>query len=141
MRIKNTQTVGQILELNDNKATVVSGGIKFQAELKSLIKAEKKELPKNSYSFNSNYFKSYTQIRLDIRGLRVDEAEFKIIKFLDDAYSKGLDRVEILHGKGSGALKNLVNEILKFHEKVKNFYFAPLEMGGDGITIVEYYKD
>jgi DNA mismatch repair protein MutS2 len=49
----------------------------------------------------------------------------------------GLDRIEILHGKGTGALKKNVKNILDEHEKVKNYYFAPIEFGGEGITIVE----
>jgi DNA mismatch repair protein MutS2 len=76
--------------------------------------------------------------RLDIRGQRAAESEFEIIKFVDEAYSSGLDRVEILHGKGTGALKKTVKDILNQHPVVSNFYFAPMEMGGDGITIVEF---
>jgi DNA mismatch repair protein MutS2 len=74
---------------------------------------------------------------LDIRGEKPEEAELKVIKFIDDAYVSGLTRVEILHGKGTGALKRLVKGILKSHENVKEFNFAPIEMGGEGITIAE----
>jgi DNA mismatch repair protein MutS2 len=49
----------------------------------------------------------------------------------------GQNRLEVLHGKGTGALKKIVSEILKEHPSVKDFYFAPIEAGGDGITIVE----
>ena len=49
----------------------------------------------------------------------------------------GQNRIEILHGKGTGVLKKMVKEILDQHERVKNYYFAPIESGGDGITIVE----
>jgi len=76
-------------------------------------------------------------MRIDIRGERPDAAEFEVIKFLDDAYTAGIERVEILHGKGTGALKKTVKDILKSHNKVKIFYFAPIELGGDGITIAE----
>jgi DNA mismatch repair protein MutS2 len=48
-----------------------------------------------------------------------------------------MERIEILHGKGTGALKKTVTDILKKHDKVKNFYFAPIEFGGEGITIAE----
>ena len=93
-------------------------------------KVEEKE---QEYFFTT----SSPKIRLDIRGERADEAEFEVIKFVDDSYSAGLNRIEILHGKGTGALKKTVKEILSSHEKVKNFYFAPIEIGGDGITIAE----
>jgi DNA mismatch repair protein MutS2 len=48
-----------------------------------------------------------------------------------------LERVEILHGKGTGALKKMVVDLLKHHDQIKNFYFAPIEFGGEGITIAE----
>ena len=74
---------------------------------------------------------------MDIRGEKPDEAEFSVVKFIDDSFMAGQDRVEILHGKGTGALKNTVASVLKSHENVKQFYFAPIESGGEGITIVE----
>ena len=77
------------------------------------------------------------QQRLDIRGEKPEEAEFEVIKFIDNAYSSGLVRIEILHGKGTGILKKTVQDILKNHELVKNYYFAPIQFGGDGITIAE----
>jgi len=46
--------------------------------------------------------------------------------------------VEILHGKGTGALKQLVKGILRTHHSVKDYHFADIEFGGDGITIVEF---
>ncbi len=49
----------------------------------------------------------------------------------------GESRIEILHGKGTGALKRTVKEILDKHDSVKDYYFAPIESGGEGITIVE----
>ena len=75
--------------------------------------------------------------RLDIRGKRPEEAEFEITRFIDDSYSAGLQQVEILHGKGTGALKKTVQELLKKHSAVKNYYYAKIEFGGEGITIVE----
>ena len=76
--------------------------------------------------------------RLDIRGKRADEAEFEVIKFLDNSNMNGINRIEILHGKGTGALKQIVQQILKDYVHVKNYYFADIESGGDGITIVEF---
>ena len=61
-----------------------------------------------------------------------------MVRFLDGAYSSGLERVEILHGKGTGALKEMVQRLLKNYDKINSFYFAPIESGGDGITIAEF---
>ena len=100
-----------------------------------LIGDESKE--QKDLSHHHNLQQTVTQYRLDIRGRKPEEADFEILKFLDDSYMIGQDRVEILHGKGTGALKKSVKDILDKHEKVKNYYFAPIEFGGEGITIVE----
>lgn len=137
--IKNSNSSGKIIELNRDKkkATVLIGSIKVLVNLKDLTpsKKAKEEVERETYDFIKTPTKNY---RLDIRGKRANDAEFEIIKFIDDAYQYGYDRVEILHGKGTGALKKLVNEILSSHLGIKNFYYAPIEFGGDGITIVEF---
>ncbi len=136
--VKNTESTGEIIELSKDKknAAVIIGKVKMKIPLNNLVhsKKEKKKIDKTSYT-NINI--PVPQIRLDIRGEKPEEAEFEVIKFIDNAYSSGLDRIEILHGKGTGALKKTVKEILKNHDKVKNFYFAAIEFGGDGITIAE----
>ena len=136
--IKNTATVGLISELDSekNKAVLSVGSLKMQVELSRLVPS-KREKERSEVQSSVKYFSSDTKSRLDIRGEKPEEAEFEVIKFLDSAYSGGLERVEILHGKGTGALKKMVHEILKHYEKVKIFYFAPIEFGGEGITIVE----
>jgi DNA mismatch repair protein MutS2 len=135
-RIKNTQTVGEILSLSPgkNKATLKAGSIKMQIDIDNLIRA-KNETQKSTNSHD--YIISAPGTRLDIRGEKPDLAEFEIIKFIDSAYASGLERIEILHGKGTGVLKKTTKDILKHHDKIKNFYFAPIELGGEGITIVE----
>jgi DNA mismatch repair protein MutS2 len=50
----------------------------------------------------------------------------------------GTDRVEILHGKGTGILKQITHTTLKKYPSVKNYYYANIEFGGEGITIVEF---
>ena len=101
-------------------------------------------LPSEKESSNGKNYNTYSfdtgnqQVRIDIRGERTEEAEHEVLRFLDGAYSSGLDRVEILHGKGTGALKEMVQQILKNYDKINSFHFAPLENGGDGITIAEF---
>jgi DNA mismatch repair protein MutS2 len=135
--IKNTSTFGSIVQIDNerNKAIIESGSIRMQVDLKDLTlsKPVKQEPSTHFHSFKN----PLTEYRLDIRGRRPEEADFEIIKFIDDSYMIGQDRIEILHGKGTGALKKTVKEILDRHEKVKNYYFAPIEFGGEGITIVE----
>lgn len=140
--IKDTQTTGRLIEIDrgKKKATMLAGNIKMQVELSSLV-AAKKSSHKETSGHSGTFTGMQANIRLDLRGQRALEAEFEIIKFVDEAYSSGLERIEILHGKGTGALKKLVHEILKSHSKVTEFYFAPIELGGEGITIAELSKD
>ncbi len=135
--LKGTNTTGKILEMfrDSKKANVLMGKVKMLVPLQSLIHSEKKKEEKINREYS--YINSEAEIRLDIRGERPEEAEFQVNKFVDNAYAAGLERIEILHGKGTGALKRTVKEILSKHSSVKNFYFAPIEIGGDGITIAE----
>jgi DNA mismatch repair protein MutS2 len=137
--VKGTSTVGKILEIfpGNKKATILAGKVKMNVPLKELIhsKVQKTEEKKvTDYS----YIPVNADMRIDIRGERPEEAEFEVTKFIDNAYAAGLDRIEILHGKGTGALKKTVKEILSQHNKVKAFYFAPINVGGDGVTIAEF---
>lgn len=137
--VRNTNTTGKILQLSpDNrKATILSGNLKMKIGVSELVPAKKEQKVETAYS---SYLDDSAgqKVRLDIRGERADQAEFEVLKFLDGAYSAGLNRVEILHGKGTGALKEMVQRILKDYDKVNSFHFAPLESGGDGITIAEF---
>lgn len=136
--IKDSNSIGIIeeIDIDKNKAVLTIGSLKVKAKYSDLQAAKKPEHE------NLKYFKhdilSDQNYRLDIRGKRVDEAELDILKFLDSSNMNGIDRVEILHGKGTGALKQLVISILKNYNHVKKFYYANIESGGDGITIVEF---
>ena len=136
--IKNTETMGEIISISEEKgkATLRVGSLKMQATLRNLVRAKKVKQKSESAPVFS-YQMQDAEIRLDIRGQKPETAEFEILKFVDTAYTSGLERIEILHGKGTGVLKKTVGDLLKRHEKVKNFYFAPIEFGGDGITIAE----
>ena len=137
--IINSNSSGKIIEINNDKkkATILIGSIKVLANLNNL--KHSKETKQETESTLQDFIKTpTTNYRLDIRGKRTSEAEFEIVKFIDDSYQFGYDRVEILHGKGTGALKKLVNEILSSHTGIKQFYYAPVDFGGDGITIIEF---
>ena len=135
--LKGTNTTGKILEIfsDSKKANVLMGKVKMLVPIQSLMHSEKKKEEKINREYS--YINSEAEIRIDIRGERPEEAELQVNKFVDNAYSAGLVRIEILHGKGTGVLKRTVKEILSKHSSVKTFYFAPIEMGGDGITIAE----
>ncbi|NNE35701.1 MAG: hypothetical protein HKN13_10715, partial [Rhodothermales bacterium] len=77
------------------------------------------------------------QRRVDLRGSRVDEAIGIVTKLVDEAVAAGMDSVEILHGKGTGALRAAIRDNLIARTDVRSAVDAPIESGGSGITIVE----
>jgi len=78
-----------------------------------------------------------TRSELYLRRLTVDEALFRLDRYLNSAFVAGLPIVRLIHGKGTGTLRQAVREELKNHPLVKSFRPAEREEGGDGATIVE----
>ncbi len=74
--------------------------------------------------------------RIDLRGRVTDEALPMVDSFLDIAYRAGQTRLEVVHGKGTGALRRAVRELLRSHPLVTRFASAERNQGGDGVTIV-----
>lgn len=74
--------------------------------------------------------------RIDLRGRVTDEALPMVDSFLDVAYRAGQNRLEVVHGKGTGALRRAVREMLRKHPLVTTFESAEPRQGGDGVTIV-----
>ena len=74
---------------------------------------------------------------LHLRRLTVDEALLKLDKYLDDAFVAGLYQVKVIHGKGTGTLRQVVREQLAKHPLVKVYRPAGYNEGGAGVTIVE----
>jgi DNA mismatch repair protein MutS2 len=79
-----------------------------------------------------------TSSELDLRGLRVDEAESRLIQAIDGAVVSDLPMLRIIHGKGTGALKSLVAEVLRQDSRVASFNTADPRQGGTGVTEVEF---
>lgn len=75
--------------------------------------------------------------RLDLRGLRAEEALTEVEKYLDDATLAGLSRVYLVHGKGTGALRAAIQQQLKSDQRVKSFRLGEQGEGGMGVTVVE----
>lgn len=136
--INSSTTTGKIIDIKQDKkkAIVLSGSIKMQVKLEDLFHTKNPKEEKTSREF-STFRIPEANYRIDIRGEKPEEAEFEIIKFIDEAYQAGLEQIEILHGKGTGALKKTVWDILKSDNRINFYNFAPIEYGGEGITIVK----
>ncbi len=75
-------------------------------------------------------------MELDLHGMRVEDAQPLLEKYLDDALLAGYNSVRINHGKGTGALRAMVHAYLKTHPQVRQYHPAPTGDGGEGVTIV-----
>ncbi|MDY6917650.1 MAG: Smr/MutS family protein [Chloroflexota bacterium] len=76
-------------------------------------------------------------LEIHLRRLTVDEALFRLERYLNDAYLAGMSTVRVIHGKGTGTLRQAVRDELKNHPLVKSFRRATIDEGGEGATIVE----
>ncbi|MEA1986799.1 MAG: endonuclease MutS2 [Candidatus Marinimicrobia bacterium] len=133
----NTMNInGKILEINrkSKKIWVDINGSRMRLKLDWLSPMQKHEQQIKTTIQKS---KGKIPFRIDLRGNRGDEAMAKVEKFIDNAVVHGLSRVEILHGKGFGILRELITDFLTNDPRVESFKDAPLESGGAGVTWVE----
>ncbi|MCG2588197.1 endonuclease MutS2 [Rhodohalobacter sulfatireducens] len=138
--IEDSNTSGELVELSGKKATVLVNGMKIKSNLNKLVKTnppkkEKKSIKTRAYSLSEDTDLS-VKPSLDLRGKRGDEAMKELTKYLDNALTRGLSQVEIIHGKGEGILHKLVHEHLEKRPEVKSFEIAPWDSGGSGCTVV-----
>ncbi|MCX6188370.1 MAG: Smr/MutS family protein [Bacteroidetes bacterium] len=137
VKMQGKTVVGEIIKINNKKATVAFENLYSTVALSELVKVVK---PKQSISHSALdlTMKSATFVTtLDIRGERGNDALLLTEKFIDDALLLGFDKLKILHGKGDGILKNLLWQLFKRHKFVANYESEKEEFGGSGITVIE----
>lgn len=81
---------------------------------------------------------SHVSTQLDLRGLRYEEAMMELDSYLDAALLANYAQVTIVHGKGTGVIRQGVRDVLKKHPQVKSFDYAPASSGGNGATIAVF---
>ncbi len=90
-------------------------------------------MPKNKYHANTT--PAIDEVHL--RRLTVDEALLKLDRYLNDAFMTGLYQVKVIHGRGTGTLRQVTRKMLSQHPLVKSYRPADYGEGGTGVTIVE----
>ena len=70
--------------------------------------------------------------------MTIEEAEPLLLRAIDDAILADLPYLRIIHGKGTGVLRQFVNDVLKRDRRIKRFAFAPANQGGHGVTVAEF---
>ncbi len=134
--IIDSSTIGKIVEIDNVKGigTIDTGSLRIKSKIRNLVHTTKPKEKIVSQIFATT--SSVTNTTLDIRGQKPEEIEFEVIKFIDEANLSGLKQVEIIHGKGTGVLRETVHLLLKNHQLVKYFELASIEFGGAGATNV-----
>jgi DNA mismatch repair protein MutS2 len=153
VRIKGTNSIGEIENIQGKLVTVIFGGLRSKVKLEQLERAASKgaETMQNSADKHahlaiqtSKMTRSTMEDRrqnfhqdIDVRGMRGDEAIDAVMHFIDDAILIGMSRVRILHGTGTGILRQLIRQYLNTVPNVKKAKDEHVQFGGAGITVVD----
>ena len=141
--IKGSNTVGSLISIDEKYALVAFGNIKTRIEADQVERTMRKEKTPKAESLGRS---TTDEIRtrqlnfkpdIDVRGMRADEALQAITYFIDDAIQFSAQRVRILHGTGTGALKVAIRQYLSAVSGVKSYRDEHVQFGGAGITVVD----
>ncbi len=149
-----TENIGVVVAIDKNRLQIDMGDMRLQTTKKNVRKIDKhsylKQLRDNERngkknvggvqiktSFDLNRIRSKFNEKLDLRGLRGDEALQELEKFLDDARMLGERHLKVLHGKGDGILKTLIRNYLRKQDDVATYHAEDIRFGGEGITVIE----
>jgi DNA mismatch repair protein MutS2 len=136
VRLHDGTQIGEITRIEKEYATVTWGNATMRVRLQNLVKQEGSQ-PTGYPVPRTDLPQIEAKNEIDLRGLLGDEAVTQVEQFLDNAFVSGLHRVDIIHGKGTGALRKRVTEFLKTCPHVKSFRLGEWNEGGAGVTVVE----
>lgn len=147
VRLKGQTSVGEVIAVDDKEVQVAFGMIKSTVKAERLEKVSRNQI-KRENNTKATFVSSQTtehmrekqlnfRQELDVRGMRADEALQAVTYFIDDAIQVNSSRVRILHGTGTGALRQAIRQYLHTLPEIRSFRDEHLQFGGAGITIVE----
>lgn len=130
---------GEIVEVKDNNILVKSGFLKTRVKMSDIMLLDKpKEKPKpvrhNVYRTSSRA-DADVKTEIDLRGETVDEALGELGLFIDKCVLNSIEEIRIIHGKGTGALRNAVTDYLKSHPNIADYRLGKYGEGENGVTI------
>ena len=152
VRIKGTSSIGEIETIQGKLVTVIFGGLRSKVKLEQLERADASKVAKPAAMKHADLATNISRITrdtmedhrhnyhqdLDVRGMRGDEALNAVMHFLDDSILVGMPRVRILHGTGTGALRQLIRQYLSTVPNVSHYRDEHVQFGGAGITVVDF---
>ena len=135
VRVRSSGTLGRVLRLEKDRAEVEVRGRRVELPLEALEPAA--QPPPSRAATLPMGSVGQVSLELSVRGLTVAEAEREVTVWLDRLLRAGISTGRIVHGKGTGALREALHTYLRHAPYVKRFHLAPPAEGGDGVTIVE----
>ncbi|MBU1641759.1 endonuclease MutS2 [bacterium] len=133
--VKYRNSKGTLISLKANEAMIEVEGMRLRVR-RDELRPSGSQPKKKSQTKVHHKIERRGSLKLDLHGLRAEEAEERMDKFLSDALIDGWNEVLIYHGIGTGKLSYAVKNFLTAHPKVKSFEDAPLNMGGFGAKVV-----
>ena len=148
VRIKDNGMVGEVSKISTKAVSVVVGNITTKLPLDRVeritageFKAaapKPSERPRQVYDSSITERKARFKTEIDLRGERVADALDAVMKYIDDAIMLGVPSVRILHGKGTGALREEIQKLLRTVPGVASVHDEDVRLGGSGVTIVTF---
>jgi DNA mismatch repair protein MutS2 len=139
---QNAELIG--LSGDRSEAEVKMGSMRFRVGVDNIERLSKRQadgqeqrVQQPAITLPSYEDRPDVSMQIDMRGWRVEDALAELESYLNDAAMSGLAAVRIVHGKGTGALRQAVREQLAHHPLVKSYASAPPQEGGDGVTVVK----
>jgi DNA mismatch repair protein MutS2 len=145
--VASLQASGEVLAMYEatQEADVQLGNFRLKLPLKRLELRTKgsKEIqsPRVTITTSSAGSVASPGLELDLRGVRVEAGLEQLERYLSDAYLSRLPWVRIIHGRGTGAMRAAVREVLKDHPLVNNSRYGEANEGGDGVTVVKFVQN
>ncbi len=133
----DSTSIGSVLEADNEAQTALTdfNGVKFRLPYSKLIKRKASDIKK---SIPIEYIKYDAVTKLDYRGMRADEALRDLDESIDNAILNNMDFITIVHGKGTGALRQSIHDFLSRHPAIASFRLGEIVEGGAGVTIVKF---
>ncbi len=137
IRLKSNSQIGEVLQPPDANGflQVAFDSLKMRTHVNDIIPIKKPKPP--THSFAPILLEGTPKREIDVRGLFGDEALQIVDKFIDSAIVTGLHQVDIIHGKGSGALRKKISSFLQTDSRIKSHRIGEWNEGGMGVTIVD----
>lgn len=141
VRILSVDQEGEVIAVGEDEADVMLGSLKTRQPLAGLERLGRASPDSSRRVVYTPAAAEPVSLEVDLRGYRAAEVEELLDRYLENAYRSGLPFVRIIHGKGTGALRQVVRTILNDHPAVSTHQLAPREQGGDGATVATLRQD